>query len=382
MKELIHILPDTEGGVASFVYNLISNIQNHSNYKNTILLLNINSNTPFRRHIPGANIIRVNFGIKNSIYKKCKHLAKFISPDATIISNDGGIELDMVKYLKLKNPVVYIIHGDFNYYYSVIRSKHYIIDSFISVSKYVADKTNSLLKSLGSSNKVTAIHFPLPIIKKTEISFSEPVKIIFIGALIKRKGVHFFPGFIKKLSDKNIDYEFNIIGTGEYNNDIIKISEQNHNVNYFGQKNYNEVISILKQNHILFLPSLSEGLPVTIVEAMKAGLIVITNNINSGIPEVINPKTGFALETGDIDAYVNSILKLRNDPDLFYELSRNAAKFANKHFDPKQQTLKYMDVINKCTYNGSKHYQTTNSELLKSFLPDKLRLFLSKKNQN
>ena len=148
---------------------------------------------------------------------------------------------------------------------------------------------------------------------------------------------------------------------------------------YFGSKSNDEVISILKQSHILFLPSLSEGLPVTIVEAMKAGLVVITNNINSGIPEVITPKTGFALETGNIEAYVNSILKLKNNPDIFYELSRNAAEFANKHFDPKRQTIKYLNVINKCVLNGSKHYSTKKADIIKSFLPDKLRLFISEK---
>ena len=376
MVELVYILPDVEGGVSSVVYNLIAHTPCEQ-FSNTVILLDNCKSNHITRELQNCKVIRITIKKNDSLYSRCKKLARIIPKDAVIVSNDGGIEIDTVKLFKLQNPVVYIIHGDFNYYYNIIKNKHQLIDTFISVSEYVATKTNSSLKEYGSSKQVKAIHFPVPAIDSTMIPFNKPIKIIFVGSLIKRKGVQFFPKFIEQLSRSSISFEFSIVGAGDLKHIVTELEQKYENVHYLGSKNHEEVLEILKEHHVLFLPSLSEGLPVTIIEGMKSGLVPISSDIKSGIPEIVNNNTGYLIKPGYITGYINAIADLYFKPEKFRELKRNAITLANIDFNPQKQTRNYLDEFKRTMFNEQKHVHSSKTTSLIARLPDQYRLFIT-----
>jgi glycosyltransferase involved in cell wall biosynthesis len=124
---------------------------------------------------------------------------------------------------------------------------------------------------------------------------------------------------------------------------------------------------------------LSEGLPVSIIEAMKSGLAIISSEIESGIPEiVINNKTGFRVVPGDITEYCDAIEKIYIKKDLFEILSSNAIMLSNKLFDPQIQTGIYMGLFENTNTSNKKFKQNIASKIL-AMLPDKYRLFFKYK---
>jgi glycosyltransferase involved in cell wall biosynthesis len=93
-----------------------------------------------------------------------------------------------------------------------------------------------------------------------------------------------------------------------------------------------DIASILKSFDVFCLPSLSEGLPVSVLEAMAAGVPVVGTDVR-GIREVIlNEKTGLLVPSDNVDSLAASLERLILDPLLRESLKRSAFEFVrNSH---------------------------------------------------
>lgn len=95
------------------------------------------------------------------------------------------------------------------------------------------------------------------------------------------------------------------------------------------------VLNFFRIADVFALPSLWEGLPISILEAMALGICTVSTNINA-IPEaIINMETGLLIEPDDSSALVTALDKLFSDGDLREKLARQGKEFALKNFDER-----------------------------------------------
>lgn len=81
------------------------------------------------------------------------------------------------------------------------------------------------------------------------------------------------------------------------------------------------------------LPAYNEGFPVAIIEAMSAGLPIISTPVG-GIPDVIEEGTnGFLVEPGDAEAIADRIVNLLNNRALNHNMGKQNAMKALANFD-------------------------------------------------
>jgi glycosyltransferase involved in cell wall biosynthesis len=79
----------------------------------------------------------------------------------------------------------------------------------------------------------------------------------------------------------------------------------------------------MQQADVFILPSLSEGLPNVILEAMACGLPIVASRIG-GIPDIIiNETNGYLVEVKDTDAIAHKIMLLLQDGPLRKKISDN-----------------------------------------------------------
>lgn len=125
-------------------------------------------------------------------------------------------------------------------------------------------------------------------------------RILFLGALIDRKGIYDLLSAIKDIKD----IELHVGGQGDLERFNRFISENNldNKVVFHGWVDAVKKNELLDTCSILVLPSYNEGLPVVILEAMAKNVLVVTTAVG-GIPDVIKDQTtGFIFAPGDVAA--------------------------------------------------------------------------------
>ena len=105
-----------------------------------------------------------------------------------------------------------------------------------------------------------------------------------------------------------------------------------------------DVADLLPLFDAFALTSTSEGLPLTILEAMAAGLPVVSTNVGA-IPEaVVEGQTGHLVPVGDTERLTAALLKVLRDPGLRRKMGQEAQKRARAMFDLKVMTRRYEDL--------------------------------------
>jgi glycosyltransferase involved in cell wall biosynthesis len=112
-----------------------------------------------------------------------------------------------------------------------------------------------------------------------------------------------------------------------------------HRVQMLGQRR--DVPDLLAAADAFLLSSLSEGIPVTIIEAMAAGLPVASTKVG-GVPEVIDDEvTGLLAPAGDAAKLAAAIVRLATDETLRTKLAANGKKRAENRFSEAEMVQRY-----------------------------------------
>src|SRR5690606_755700 len=135
---------------------------------------------------------------------------------------------------------------------------------------------------------------------------------------------------------KEISAKLIIVGEGpewENANNLIQKLGISQKVKSLGK--VNNLHNILCSSDLFLLPSEKESFGLAALEAMAAGVPVISSNAG-GIPEVnIDRETGYVLPIGDLEGMAKKAIELLTEPDLLHQMKRNAKKQALR-FDEKK----------------------------------------------
>lgn len=350
---IVYVLPDKNAGVASVVRNLLQ--FKTSRFLTKVILLH-DVNDPNDRRINtrlnADQVIRLEFNQKWSRkYTILKKIRKELDRQSILVSNDGSVELDVVGFYGLKIPVVYIMHGDYDHYYNVVKYKRHYISQVITVSNFIKSKLESKFRDI----LINSIKFPVPNVVSSLKEPTVKIRIVFVGSLTKVKGVYEFIKIIKGLELAKVDYTFNIIGDGPESKNLVNELAVYERVRFLGHMPNAEVLAKHKEHDIIILPSKNEGLPVVIVEAMKCGVVPIVSDIKSGIPELVHHgENGYRVGFDEIDKYSFYISSLNSDRDTLEEMRSLCIEKANRLFDPIIQTKAYEDAMFKSKTNYNK----------------------------
>lgn len=354
VREFIYILPNYTGGVASVVSNLIR-YSMHPEIPKKVILTGFNTKKACNIDFGNAKVIVESIESKWTTSKKqyAKRIARHISPNSIIISNDGNPEYSMVEMLKLRNPVISVLHGDNRHYFNGGCRYGYLIDRTICVSSYLEKKAK---EQFAKNTNPIFIPFPTPNIDLSTKNYDSPIKISYAGEITTAKGCEYFPEVIRSLDNNNVSYIFNIFGDGELLNYLKSQIGPNPKVVFHGKQSNNTVLEYLKDTHITIHLSKNEGLPVCLVEAMKCGSVPVVFDLPTGIPDLIDDGVnGFRLKQGDLDGILKRILQLYYDRELLSKMSHIAMRKSCHLFDPYKQTDAY-EAIFLSTHSKSKKF--------------------------
>jgi sugar transferase (PEP-CTERM/EpsH1 system associated) len=105
-----------------------------------------------------------------------------------------------------------------------------------------------------------------------------------------------------------------------------------------------DVAALLPLFDVFVLSSVSEGLPLTVLEAMAAGLPCVSTSVGAVPEAVVEGQTGLLVPTGDSDRMATALIRLLRDPGLRRQLGTAGQKRARAEFDLKSMTRRYEDL--------------------------------------
>ena len=175
-------------------------------------------------------------------------------------------------------------------YYSRIYKEWELADKIIVNSTWAK---NMIVKQGACEKKVHII--PLVqeensyLIENKPVNLKNPIKVLYVGSIVLRKGVQYLLEASKKLSDKK--FEFHVIGSTNLSHSKLRLMYPN--VIFHEHIPFSEVTQFYKNSDVLVFPSLSDGFGSVQVEAMTYGLPVIASTSCADVVE--HAKSGFLI---------------------------------------------------------------------------------------
>lgn len=159
--------------------------------------------------------------------------------------------------------------------------------------------------------------------------------ILFVGRLGQRKGTYDLVEALAELDDSlppEVTVSFCGDGEVEKTAALLKQKHLEHRAAHTGWCRREQLQKLYRQSMLFILPSYHEGLPMSLLEAMYAGLPCITTNTD-GMPEVVcSGINGLLMEPGNLEQMKDCILKLANDRELRQKLGNNGHMTVREQF--------------------------------------------------
>lgn len=166
---------------------------------------------------------------------------------------------------------------------------------------------------------------------------SNSVRFIFVGRLLKEKGIFEFLEAAGLVKDKYEGAQFYVLGATDNENpgaikeEKLKEYIDRGVIDYPGQvKNINEWLT---KSHVFVLPSYREGLPRSTQEAMAVGRAVITTDVPGCRETVVNNRNGFIVSKGSAIELADKMSYFIEHPDEITRMGLESYVIANEKYN-------------------------------------------------
>lgn len=188
---------------------------------------------------------------------------------------------------------------------------------------------------------------------RLDIPSGRGFRIGYVGQLIERKNLSVLIRAIKVLTERRDEFMLIVVGDGSELNALKELSENigiKERVHFLGYRK--DALSIMKSFDIFVLPSLLEGIPRCIMEAMTAKISVVASNIPGNCDIVHDGKTGLLFEKMDHGDLANKIDKLCSDNNLRLALSKQGYELIKKQFSNHRMALEYQALYQQISQDS------------------------------
>ncbi|WP_269933561.1 glycosyltransferase [Aminobacter sp. HY435] len=182
------------------------------------------------------------------------------------------------------------------------------------------------------------------------------LSLISVCRLTEKKGIGYALQALAELRTQrpDIDWSYTVIGggeTAEQTRDLARKLNLLDRVAFLGPLPHREVKQRLAGAHAFVLPSVMardgdlEGIPVALMEAMAAGLTVVST-YHSGIPELIEDgRTGLLAPERDVHALADRLVWIAENPEACADIARAARRKVEDDFDSTRLNDAFADTL-------------------------------------
>lgn len=182
-------------------------------------------------------------------------------------------------------------------------------------------------------------------VDKFRPNMEKKARVLVVTRMLERKGVQYF---LKSLEQLEHGYEIHLVGDGPYLK-ILKgmVNEKHLDIQFWGflDNQSKEIRDLYETSRIFVFPSEAENFPIVLLEAMAAGMAIITTK-NTGCAEVVGD-AALLVNKRDSKSIYRALKQLMIDPGLCEKLGHLARKRLEENFSWHAVVRQYIDRYQK-----------------------------------
>jgi glycosyltransferase involved in cell wall biosynthesis len=187
----------------------------------------------------------------------------------------------------------------------------------------------------------------------------EVKRIVSVGRLSLEKGYRFL---IEALNGLSVEFTATILGDGVLKPELCRLINQHGLSDRIGLPGFSEdVFPILSNADLFVLPSLHEGSPNALIEAMAVGLPCIASSVGGVLDLIEDGQSGLLVPSADSEALKTAIHRVLTDQTLAEHLAKNAQLKIREMFNSNTSIQELEAVYRECL-QGNK--ERGNSEIV------------------
>lgn len=333
-------------GAEVFASQLANHLQKSGHIVKVLSIYDGEAKLPFAGEVESLNRNKLSRTFDPRGWRKLSAIINSFQPDIVQANASDTLKYAvMSKYMfKWKAPLIYRNASTPSFYMksAISRSLNAFllkkVDLIISVSRASLKDLNSLFPFTKDKSRVIPVgvenkNFINQTNSKSPFRHKESFNLIHIGSFTREKNHIGLLRIFKNILAKDSKVHLNLIGGGPLISEIKKEVFQNgleSKVDFLGD--IEDPQFFLSYADILLLPSLVEGLPGVILEAMYNKTPVVAYDVGGVAEVLIDNKTGKLVNFDDEKKFSNAVLALRNDEELRASIVENASSLICKDF--------------------------------------------------
>ena len=276
-----------------------------------------------------------------------RHLNEF-RPTA-VLANLSPSSFEVLRYVPAGVFRIGIGQSDDPQVYATLRRYAGHMDLLAVVSRRMAQiaKTFSEFRRV----PVACLPYGVPLAEAAPAArdFQRPLRILYLGRLDReQKRVHLFPEIFARLASSGVPFHWTVAGDGPERAALERAMTSprpGQTVSFPGRIDYGEVPRLLAGHDIFLLASDYEGLPLSLLEAMGAGLVPVVSDLESGIREVVDETSGRLVAPGNTAGFAEAIAALHGQRGELRRLSQNARERVRHDFSVAAMTDRWLQAL-------------------------------------
>jgi glycosyltransferase involved in cell wall biosynthesis len=306
-----------------------------------------------------------------------KHIEKFCNQ----IIKQENIEIieavdwtGITAFMHFEIPLVIRFHGSDTYFCHLENRRQKLknfwfeklainsAQAFIAPTTFAGEVSKRLFKIIEKEIRTIYNGVDLKEFENKEPEEFEKNTILYIGTLIRKKGVLELPEIFKKVRDVIPEAKLVLIGADSFDIKTNSTStwqliknqftvEELKKVTYLGKIPYEEINNYIRKAHVCVFPTFAETFGMVTVESMAMQKVVVNSNIGWSQELIVDQESGFLVHPENHNLYSERIIQLLQNDLLSLEMGKRARERVEAKFDMQKLANEnidfYQKIINK-----------------------------------
>jgi glycosyltransferase involved in cell wall biosynthesis len=276
----------------------------------------------------------------------------------------------ITSFMRFKIPIIIRFHGSDTYFCKLEnrkqKFKNYFLEkiallgatAFIAPTQFAGDFSSSLFSI--PSHKIQKFFHGLQLnnFNNNAPSVFEDNTILYIGTIIRKKGVFEIPEIFRKVLQTVPNAKLILIGTDSGDKitnskstwkmvDSSFTEKERLQVSYLGKLQYSEVQQHIQKANVCIFPSFAETLGMVTIESMAMQKAVVNTNIGWANELLEDEISGYLVNPKNHELFAERIIFLLQNKENAVEMGKNARIFVENHFDMEQIVIRNIEFYKR-----------------------------------